>query len=74
MTPTDVAAQIVSGGLLIRCTELHTIFPRYLRACIKESMRTMPILIGTMRNVPKDMVVHGYQLPKDVGSPFLSGC
>ncbi|XP_034248197.1 probable cytochrome P450 12a4, mitochondrial [Thrips palmi] len=36
---------------------------RYLRSCIKESMRVMPILIGNARTSIKDLVIGGYQVP-----------
>ncbi|XP_034236373.1 probable cytochrome P450 301a1, mitochondrial [Thrips palmi] len=37
---------------------------RYLRACIKESMRVMPILVGNARTTIRDLVIGGYQVPK----------
>lgn len=37
---------------------------RYLRACIKETMRTMPIILGNARNAGKDLVLGGYQIPE----------
>ncbi|XP_034236857.1 cytochrome P450 CYP12A2-like isoform X2 [Thrips palmi] len=37
---------------------------RYLRACIKETMRLMPIALGLVRTTVKDMVIGGYQVPK----------
>lgn len=35
----------------------------YLRACIKESMRLYPIVVGTVRKIHKDIVLSGYQVP-----------
>lgn len=35
----------------------------YLRACLKESMRLYPIVIGTVRKIHKDIVLSGYQVP-----------
>lgn len=39
----------------------------YLRACMKESLRYTPIF-GNIRSAGRDMVVQGYQMPKDVSS------
>lgn len=36
----------------------------YLRAVIKESMRMQPIISGNTREVAKDVVLAGYQVPK----------
>ncbi|XP_036324712.1 cytochrome P450 CYP12A2-like [Rhagoletis pomonella] len=35
----------------------------YLRACIKEGMRYYPIISGTMRRLPNDVVLSGYHIP-----------
>ncbi|XP_011185299.2 probable cytochrome P450 12e1, mitochondrial [Zeugodacus cucurbitae] len=35
----------------------------YLRACIKEGMRYHPIIAGTMRKLPTDVVLSGYRIP-----------
>ncbi|XP_067622794.1 uncharacterized protein Cyp12e1 [Eurosta solidaginis] len=35
----------------------------YLRACIKEGMRYYPIIAGTMRRLPTDVVLSGYRIP-----------
>ncbi|GAB0099458.1 hypothetical protein DMENIID0001_153180 [Sergentomyia squamirostris] len=37
----------------------------YLRACIKEAMRMTPIIFGNSRIVSKDIVLKGYQIPKN---------
>lgn len=37
----------------------------YLKACIKESMRLAPIAIATARKTAKDVVISGYQVPKN---------
>ncbi|KAM7361973.1 uncharacterized protein ACRADG_012837 [Cochliomyia hominivorax] len=39
----------------------------YLRACIKESLRLYPLLVGSSRAPINDMVVSGYRIPK--GTP-----
>lgn len=38
----------------------------YLRACIKEVQRVIPIIPGTARAAGKDLVIKGYQIPKGV--------
>lgn len=35
----------------------------YLRACIKEGMRCHPIIPGTVRRLPSDVVLSGYRIP-----------
>lgn len=37
----------------------------YLRACIKESIRMYPVTFGNGRAVVRDVVIGGYQIPKD---------
>ncbi|GAB0094309.1 Cytochrome P450 [Sergentomyia squamirostris] len=36
----------------------------YLRACIKESMRLMPIFVNNFRTTGQDIVIKGHQIPK----------
>lgn len=38
----------------------------YLRATIKESLRKAPLGIGILKRAQKDMVLSGYQIPKNV--------
>lgn len=38
----------------------------YLRACMKEATRLLPIAGGTIRKIPADIVLAGYQIPKGV--------
>lgn len=35
----------------------------YLRACLKESLRLYPIVVGTVRRINKDVVLSGYHVP-----------
>ncbi|XP_035720111.1 probable cytochrome P450 12b2, mitochondrial isoform X1 [Vespa mandarinia] len=37
----------------------------YLKACLKESLRLSPIAIGTLRTIRDDIVIGGYNIPKD---------
>ncbi|XP_059608190.1 probable cytochrome P450 12b2, mitochondrial [Phlebotomus argentipes] len=39
----------------------------YLRACIKETFRLMPIVSGNFRGVGRNIVLQGYKIPKDTG-------
>lgn len=36
----------------------------YLRACMKESNRVIPVVVGTSRQTGQDLVLEGYQIPK----------
>lgn len=38
----------------------------YLRACIKEAARIIPIVIGTGRQLTEEVVVCGYRIPAGV--------
>ncbi|XP_050678128.1 cytochrome P450 CYP12A2-like isoform X2 [Leptidea sinapis] len=48
----------------------------YLRACLKESMRMMPVVAGNLRKTTKEYSVLGYKIPKDMfvtfGHQYLS--
>uniref|UniRef100_A0A1B0CKT8 Cytochrome n=1 Tax=Lutzomyia longipalpis TaxID=7200 RepID=A0A1B0CKT8_LUTLO len=37
----------------------------YLRACIKEAFRMMPVVSGNFRGTGRDIVLRGYQIPRD---------
>ncbi|XP_068083426.1 probable cytochrome P450 301a1, mitochondrial isoform X2 [Anabrus simplex] len=39
---------------------------RYLRACLKESMRLNPINFGNLRRNPEDIVLSNYHIPKGI--------
>lgn len=39
-----------------------------MRACVKETMRVMPILACNFRDTGKDQVIGGYQVPEGVSS------
>lgn len=38
----------------------------YMRACLKESMRIVPVFSGNFRGAGRDMVLQGYQIPIEV--------
>ncbi|KAJ8726839.1 hypothetical protein PYW08_015236 [Mythimna loreyi] len=42
----------------------------YLRACIKDSMRLMPVVSGNARKTTKTYNILGYEVPKDVDIVF----
>ncbi|CAH0629045.1 unnamed protein product [Chrysodeixis includens] len=44
----------------------------YLRACIKESIRLMPVVSGNMRQTTKEIDVLGYRIPKDMQVVFAN--
>lgn len=43
----------------------------YLKACIKESLRLIPVIGGNFRRTTKEYNAMGYRIPKDV-SPKIS--
>jgi cytochrome P450 family 49 subfamily A len=53
----DINAQITHEKL----EQMH-----YLKACIKETMRMYPVVIGNGRCTTSDRVIGGYQIPKGV--------
>lgn len=36
----------------------------YLRACMKEAARKMPVVVGNVRAIGQDLVLQGYKVPK----------
>lgn len=38
----------------------------FLKACIKETLRMYPVIIGNGRSLQKDAVISGYNVPKGV--------
>ncbi|XP_015596996.1 probable cytochrome P450 49a1 isoform X2 [Cephus cinctus] len=43
---------------------------KYLKACIKETLRMYPVVIGNGRCMTKDTIISGYQIPKGVQVVF----
>lgn len=44
----------------------------YLKACVKEAIRLLPVVSGNMRQSTKEYNVLGYKIPKDVSFYFSS--
>ncbi|XP_059608193.1 uncharacterized protein LOC132256031 [Phlebotomus argentipes] len=44
----------------------------YLRACMKEAFRLMPVIPGNIRSTGKNIVLKGYQIPKDTDMFMLN--
>lgn len=40
----------------------------YLKACIKESIRLLPVTAGNIRQTSKEYNLMGYQIPKGVSA------
>lgn len=45
----------------------------YLKACIKESLRLLPVVSGNMRMSSKEYNLRGYKIPKGVSSILCYG-
>lgn len=43
----------------------------FLRACIKETLRMYPVVIGNGRNLQSDAVINGFHVPKGVSTKYL---
>ncbi|XP_045500480.1 cytochrome P450 CYP12A2-like [Colias croceus] len=43
----------------------------YLKACIKESMRMLPVVMGNIRKISKDYNLLGYKIPKNTDIFFI---
>lgn len=43
----------------------------YLRACIKETLRIKPVVIGNGRSLQSDAIIAGYEVPKGVSFFFF---
>ncbi|XP_012223918.2 probable cytochrome P450 49a1 [Linepithema humile] len=43
---------------------------KYLRACIKETLRMYPVVIGNGRSMTSDTIISGYRVPKGVQVVF----
>lgn len=41
---------------------------RYVKACVKEGLRMMPVVAGNARITSKDYNILGYTIPKDVST------
>jgi cytochrome P450 family 49 subfamily A len=44
----------------------------YLKACIKETLRMYPVVLGNGRSLQSDAVISGYNVPKGVSSLLFS--
>ncbi|KAJ6633111.1 putative cytochrome P450 12b2, mitochondrial [Pseudolycoriella hygida] len=45
----------------------------YMRACIKEAMRLTPTVPGNLRGAGRNLVLQGYQIPKDTDMAMVGG-
>lgn len=45
----------------------------YLRACIKETLRMYPVVLGNGRSLQTDTVISGYNVPKGVSLAYDDG-
>lgn len=43
----------------------------YMRACIKEALRHLPLVAGNFRSTGRDITLQGYQIPRDVSNSIL---
>lgn len=44
----------------------------YIKACLKEALRMNPVVAGDARWTGKDIVLEGYQIPKNVSHTALA--
>ncbi|CAB3362650.1 Hypothetical predicted protein [Cloeon dipterum] len=66
--------EIISVVLANPCENLtaeHLNKMKYLKACIKEATRLAPVVNGTARALPKDVVLHNYLIPKQKADIFM---
>ncbi|XP_076619364.1 putative cytochrome P450 301a1, mitochondrial [Colletes latitarsis] len=69
----DIAFKEVCDVLPSKDTRLegnHLDRFKYLKACIKETLRMYPVVIGNGRCMTKDTIISGYQVPKGVQVVF----
>lgn len=45
----------------------------YLRACMKEAHRVIPVLNGTIREMKDDIILQGYQIPRGIHVAMANG-
>lgn len=64
----EVSRVLPTSGSLIDARNLEDM--KYLKACIKETLRMYPVVIGNGRCMTKDTVIGGYQIPEGVQIVF----
>ncbi|KAG7204439.1 hypothetical protein KM043_004876 [Ampulex compressa] len=60
----------VLPGKNMKMESTHIDKLKYLRACIKETLRMYPVVIGNGRSMTKDTIISGYRVPKGVHVVF----